>query len=85
LEEWALCILQPEKDQEFQMKELYDNDAEKTQHWDRVVKGKKPAPFNITTKIFLLVKTTLRVTQKTAISTDLILTQTDMKDSPTKN
>ncbi len=50
LEEWALRILQPEKDKEFQLKELYDNDAEITRHWDRVVKGKKPAPFNITTK-----------------------------------
>jgi hypothetical protein len=52
LEEWALRILQPEKDQEFQLKELYDYDAETIRHWDRVVKGKKPAPFNITTKNF---------------------------------
>jgi hypothetical protein len=52
LEEWALRILQPKKDQEFQLKELYDNDAETTRHWARVVKGKKTAPFNITTKIF---------------------------------
>jgi hypothetical protein len=52
LEEWALRILQPEKDQEFQLKELYDNDAETTRRWDRVVKGKKAAPFNITTKNF---------------------------------
>ncbi len=29
LEEWALCILQP--DQEFQLKELYDNDPETAQ------------------------------------------------------
>ena len=50
LEEQALRILQP--DQEFQLKELYDNDAETTRHWDRVVKGKKPAPFNVTTKNF---------------------------------
>jgi hypothetical protein len=49
LEEWALHILQPEKDQEFQLKELLDNDAETTRHWDRVVNGKKPTPFNITT------------------------------------
>ena len=47
-----LRIQQPEKDQEFQLKELYDYDAETTQLWDRVVKGKKPAPFNITTKNF---------------------------------
>ena len=52
MEEWALRILQPEKDQEFQLKELYDNDAETSRRWDRVVKGKKPAPFNITTKNF---------------------------------
>jgi hypothetical protein len=52
LEEWGLRILQPEKDQEFQLKELYDNDAETTLRWDRVVKGKKPTPFNITTKTF---------------------------------
>jgi hypothetical protein len=52
LEEWALHILQPEKDQDFQLKELYNNDAETTRCWDRVVKGKKPAPFNITTKNF---------------------------------
>jgi hypothetical protein len=45
LEEWVLGILQPEKDQEFQLKELYDNDAETTWHWDRVVKGKKPRSF----------------------------------------
>ena len=31
LEEWALRILQPEKDQEFQLKELYDNDAERNE------------------------------------------------------
>ncbi len=52
LEEWALYILQPEKDQEFQLKKLYNNDAETTWHWDRVVKEKKPALFNITTKDF---------------------------------
>ncbi len=52
LEEWALRIQQPKKDQEFQLKELSNNDAETTQRWDRVVKGKKPAPFNITTKTF---------------------------------
>ncbi len=52
LEECVLRILQPEKDQEFQLKELYDDDAETTWHWDRVVQGKKPAPVNITTKNF---------------------------------
>jgi hypothetical protein len=52
LEEWALRILQPEKDQEFQLKELYNNDAETTQRRDRVAKGNKSAPFNITTKNF---------------------------------
>ncbi len=49
LEEWALCILQPKKDQEFQLKERYNNDADTTWHWDRVVKEKKPACFKITT------------------------------------
>jgi hypothetical protein len=34
LEEWGLRILQPEQDQEFQLKELYNNDAETTQRWD---------------------------------------------------
>jgi hypothetical protein len=33
-------------------KELYDNDAEKTRRWDRVMKGKKPTPFNIPTNNF---------------------------------
>jgi hypothetical protein len=47
-----LHILQPEKDQEFQLKKLYKNDAETTWRWERVVKGKKPATFNITTKNF---------------------------------
>jgi hypothetical protein len=86
LEEWALRILQPDK--EFQLKELYDNDPETAQHWDRVMEGKKRATFKITTKIFTVAKdnkTTLTVTQKTTISTDLILTQTDMKDNQTKN
>ncbi len=43
LEEWALRILQP--DQEFQLKELYNNDPETAQHWDRVMEGKKHATF----------------------------------------
>ncbi len=79
MEEWALRILQP--DQKFQMKELYDNDPETAQHWDGVMEGKKCATFKITTMILLLLKTTLTVTQKTTILTDLILTQTDMKDN----
>ncbi len=52
MEEWALHILQPEKDQEFQLKKLYNNDAETTLCWDRVVKGMKPTPFHITAKNF---------------------------------
>jgi hypothetical protein len=40
------------KGPKFQLKERYDNDAETTRHWDRVVKGKKPTPVNITTKNF---------------------------------
>jgi hypothetical protein len=64
LEEWALCILQPEKDQEFQLNELYDNDAETTRRWDRVVKGKKPTPFNITTKNFTAGKDNIDVNTK---------------------
>jgi hypothetical protein len=83
LEELALGILQP--DQEFQLRELYDNDPETAQHWNRVMEGKKRATFKITTKIFLLLKTTLTVTQKTMISMNLILLQTDMKDNQTKN
>ncbi len=39
LEEWALHILQP--DQEFQLKELYDNDPETAQRWDRVIQATK--------------------------------------------
>ncbi len=54
LEEWALRILQP--DQEFQLKELYNNDTETAQHWDRVMEGKKRATFKITTKIFTAAK-----------------------------
>ncbi len=50
LEELALHILQP--NQEFQLKELYNNDLETAHHWDRVVQGKKHATFEITTKIF---------------------------------
>jgi hypothetical protein len=50
LEEWALCILQP--NQEFQLKELYNNDPETAQRWYRVMQGKKHATFEITTKIF---------------------------------
>jgi hypothetical protein len=53
-EEWALPILQP--DQEFQLKELYDNDPETAQHRDRVMEGKKCASFKITTKIFTAAK-----------------------------
>jgi hypothetical protein len=52
LEEWVLRILQPDQDQEFQLKELYDNDAETTRRWDKVVKEKKPATFIITTNNF---------------------------------
>jgi hypothetical protein len=86
LEERALRILQPKKDQEFQLKELCDNDAETTRRWDRVVKGKKPAPFSITTKNFTAAgKDNIDGSTKTMILTDLILTQTDMKDSQTKN
>jgi hypothetical protein len=51
---WALRILQ--SDQEFQLKELYDNDPETAQHWDRVMEGKKHATFKITTKIFTAAK-----------------------------
>jgi hypothetical protein len=54
LEEWELRILQP--DQEFQLKELYDNDPETAQHWDRVMEGKKRTTFKITTKIFTAAK-----------------------------
>jgi hypothetical protein len=50
LEESALRILKP--NQELQLKELYDNDPEIAQHWDRVVQGKKHTIFEITTKIF---------------------------------
>jgi hypothetical protein len=50
LEEWAVCILQP--NQEFQLKELYNNDPETAQHWDRVVQVKKHTTFEITTNIF---------------------------------
>ncbi len=85
LEEWALCILQPEKDQEFQLKEVYDKDAETTRRWDRVVKGKKPTPFNITTKNFTAGKDNIDGNTKTMILMDLILKQTDMKDSQSKN
>jgi hypothetical protein len=83
LEEWVLRILQP--NQEFQLKELYDNDPETAQRWDRVVQGKKHATFEITTKILLLLTTTLMVKKKTTMSRDLILTQRDMKDNQTKN
>jgi hypothetical protein len=62
LEEWALRILQPEKDQEFQLKELYDNDAETTRRWDRVVKGINLLLSISQQRILLLVKTTLTVT-----------------------
>ncbi len=54
MEEWALCILQP--DQEFQLKELYDNDPETAQRWDKVMEGKKRATFEITTEIFTAAK-----------------------------
>ncbi len=54
LEEWALRILQP--DQEFQLKELYNDDPETAQRWDRVMEGKKCATFKITTKIFTAAK-----------------------------
>ncbi len=47
LEEWVLDILQP--DQEFQLKELYNNDPETAQRWDRVMERKKRATFKITT------------------------------------
>jgi hypothetical protein len=83
LEEWALRILQP--DQEFQLKELYDNDPETAQHWDRVLEGKKRPTFKIITKIFTAAKDNIDVTQKTTISTDLIPMQTDTKDNQTKN
>jgi hypothetical protein len=85
LEEWGLRILQSDQDQEFQLKELYNNDAETAQHRDRVVKGKKPATFKITTKIFTAGKDNIDGNTKTTILTDLILTQTDMKESQTKN
>jgi hypothetical protein len=49
LEEWALRILQP--NQEFKLKELYDNDPETAQCWDRVMQEKKHATFEITTKM----------------------------------
>jgi hypothetical protein len=51
LEEWALCILQPNK--EFQLKVLYVNDPETAQHWDRVI-GKKCTTFEITEKDFTI-------------------------------
>jgi hypothetical protein len=54
LEEWALRILQP--DQEFQLKELYDNDPETAQRWNRVMEGKKRTTCKITTKIFIAAK-----------------------------
>ncbi len=54
LEEWVLCILQP--DQEFQLKELYNNDPETAQQWDRVMEGKKCTNFKITKKIFTAAK-----------------------------
>jgi hypothetical protein len=54
LEEWALHILQP--DQEFQLKELYDNDPETAQRWDRVMEWKKCATFKVTTKVFTAAK-----------------------------
>jgi hypothetical protein len=47
LEEWALHILQPNK--EFQLKVLYVNDPEIAQHWDRVTR-KKCFTFKITTE-----------------------------------
>ncbi len=47
--EWLLCILQP--DQEFQLKEHYNNDPETAERWDRVMEGKTRATFKITTKI----------------------------------
>ncbi len=52
MEEWALCILQP--NQEFQLKELYDNDPETAQRWDRVVTGKKCTTLKITEKNFTI-------------------------------
>ncbi len=54
LEEWALCILQPNQD--FQLKGLYDNDPETAQHWDRVT-GKKCTTFKITEKDFTISNT----------------------------
>jgi hypothetical protein len=50
----ALRILQP--DQDFQLKELFNNDPETAQHWDRVMEGKKQATFKTTTKIFTAAK-----------------------------
>jgi hypothetical protein len=58
LEEWAIRILKP--DQEFQLEELYDNDPETAQHWDRVMGEKKRTPFKITTKIFTAAKDNIR-------------------------
>ncbi len=55
MEEWALCILQPNK--EFQLKGLYDNDPETAQYWDRVVTGKKCTTFKITEKDFTISNT----------------------------
>jgi hypothetical protein len=63
LEEWALHILQP--DQEFQLKELYDNDPETAQRWDRVMEGKKLTTFKITTKIFTAAKAVISLPQYT--------------------
>ncbi len=54
LEEWVLHILQP--DEEFQLNELYNNDPETAQHWDKVMEGKKRATFKITTNIFTAAK-----------------------------
>ncbi len=54
MEEWALCILQPNK--EFQLNVLYVNAPETAQRWDRVT-GKKCTTFEITEKDFTIPNT----------------------------
>ncbi len=76
-------ILQP--NQEFQLKELYDNDREAAQHWDRVVQEQRHATFEFTTKIFTAANNNIVGETENNNVKGLVLMQTDMKDNQTKN
>jgi hypothetical protein len=83
LEEWVLHILQP--NQEFQLKELYDNDREAAQRWDRVVQEKRHATFEFTTKIFTASNSNIDGETENNNVKGLVLMQTDTKDNQTKS